>query len=999
MFYSFTDDWKVDQYTWKVHNGTHHLPTGKPCIFKTFTALDRTYAFKRHAWWLSNNTSIILVHYIGDHTTYIPAPHGNSKHTDKEFVRTAPSVINDQKTNDQGSHMKTYKKQLQNKHPPAYFPVYHPRNYTQVANSQIKSRNEARPSHDDIYNLNVLAYHLDGFIKEIITFPDLLFFAGNSEMLCEFNKLVLLNHKGMYLTYDTTFCLGDFYVSIIVFRHILFKKDPLIPLAFMVHDRKFQNVHKKFLQMISIHVPNIQKMKVPFVSDREPGILNAIKIVLPECPLLICWNHVKRDARFWLLNHGSTAKDRQVYRDHLNDILKSETEEDFDQTIEEHSRAWSEPFLTYFNTYLKKSIKEHASAWILISLELYNPSSGITNNVAESFNKVLKEIQDWKEIKCDEFAASVYELQRYYYFEIQRGYCNLGTLELKEEFKNEALNPEDQDFPNVTSPSKLIDEIRYSRRIVDNTLHPSVSSSETSEMSQRDDKPSPKLKEALIQKDTYESKIVSSESFKIPQRDEKSTSQVYLARTVIKEQRISNVPAQQSFLVSSSTNSQMKYAVKLFPNETCSCPSSSSCHHILAARIAVGINDSPKSNKTKINLSKLTKKNKKNQDKKSGKKNPRKGDVEVVPAPDSICKTSTASLSTPFQPNSISKSKRQINFDLSLTIPKSDLSSMSSNQRKDTPKQSKEQLSPTMPHLSPAIKIERQGITDKIIPSPEVTTPSPSSLKLNTPVETISDSPINSPLNEKWLPMYGLNLDDLNILLSPTQWLNNDHINVAMQILRKQFPLINGLHCTRHVPHFVQKDKYWKYDKKFPLTPSPALQIHHNGTNHWITSVKHNERIYFLDSLLNTDNISMSINTALELQLAALYGSPGKNMEINVPRVQHQENSTCCGVFAIANAVEFCVNNTWENSINFKKDEMRSHIIKCFEEEEFTPFPSTSTNRRQRGYKVHISTTCPCGMPDSMANLVSCKLCLLVWHETCIALQNNIQHACPYCLI
>ena len=588
------------------------------------------------------------------------------------------------------------------------------------------------------------------------------------------------------------------------------------------------------------------------------------------------------------------------------------------------------------------------------------------------------------------------------------------------------------------------------------------------------------------------------------QRDEKSTSQLYLARTVIKDHRISNAPAQQSFVVSSSTNSQMKYAVKLFPHETCSCPSSSSCHHILAARIAVGINESPNSKKPKINLSKLSKSNKKKQDKKSGKKNPRKGDVEVEPAPDSISKTSTASLSTPFQNNSISKSKRQINFDLPLTIPKSNLSSMSSNQRKDTPKKYKEQLSPTMSHLSPAINIERLGTTDKVIPSPEVittcpvevelaseskskksiasistplqsnsilkknnfpkskkqvnvdfpktlrksglssmssnkikdvskkeekqlsptmphlspaikiekqvitdkvlpspaeTTPSPSSPKLNTPVTTISYSPINSPLNETWLPMYNLKWDDLDTLLSPTQWLNSDIINAAMQILRQQFPLINGLHGTWRIPYFVKKDKYWKYNDKFPLTPSPALQIHHNGTNHWTTSVKDNENIYFLDSLLNTNNISMAINTTLELQLAALYGSPGKNIEINVPRVQNQGNSTCCGVFAIANAVEFCFNNSWENAINFKQGEMRSHIIKCFEEAKFTPFPSTSTNRRQRVYKVHISTTCPCGMPDSMANLVSCKLCLRVWHETCIAAQDNIQHACPYCLI
>ena len=32
-----------------------------------------------------------------------------------------------------------------------------------------------------------------------------------------------------------------------------------------------------------------------------------------------------------------------------------------------------------------------------------------------------------------------------------------------------------------------------------------------------------------------------------------------------------------------------KYAVALFPNEKCRCPSPSTCYHILAARISVGL--------------------------------------------------------------------------------------------------------------------------------------------------------------------------------------------------------------------------------------------------------------------------------------------------------------------------------------------------------------------------------------------------------------------------
>ena len=174
------------------------------------------------------------------------------KKNTQSFIPTAGSVRSFQKTNDQGSHIKTYQHQLTKMCPPGLFPVLHPRNYQQVANSQRAARNEARPSHDDIYNVNELAHHLDGFIKEIITYPYLIFVAGISELLNEFNKLALLNHKGLFCTYDTTFCLGDFYVTIITFQHGLFKKEPIIPLAFMVHDRKFQKAHEKFLQHIYI---------------------------------------------------------------------------------------------------------------------------------------------------------------------------------------------------------------------------------------------------------------------------------------------------------------------------------------------------------------------------------------------------------------------------------------------------------------------------------------------------------------------------------------------------------------------------------------------------------------------------------------------------------------------------------------------------------------------------------------------------------------------------
>jgi len=72
--------------------------------------------------------------------------------------------------------------------------------------------------------------------------------------------------------------------------------------------------------------------------------------------------------------------------------------------------------------------------------------------------------------------------------------------------------------------------------------------------------------------------------------------------------------------------------VRLFPNESCSCPAQKSCYHIMAAQMAVGIReDKPK---RPLNLTTLRRNKRKRADKTSGRKHPRVDDVDVVAADD-----------------------------------------------------------------------------------------------------------------------------------------------------------------------------------------------------------------------------------------------------------------------------------------------------------------------------------------------------------------------------
>lgn len=74
------------------------------------------------------------------------------------------------------------------------------------------------------------------------------------------------------------------------------------------------------------------------------------------------------------------------------------------------------------------------------------------------------------------------------------------------------------------------------------------------------------------------------------------------------------------------------YAVRLFPTESCSCPSTNRCYHLLAVRMSIGL-DSKQSKQ--INLTQLRRNTRSRKDKKSGRKAPRHGDYEINPAPDS----------------------------------------------------------------------------------------------------------------------------------------------------------------------------------------------------------------------------------------------------------------------------------------------------------------------------------------------------------------------------
>ena len=234
-----------------------------------------------------------------------PYAHGNATGDSKrKYIRTCPSVTQSLKYScTMETAVKCYILEVSSlKH----LPLKHPRSIKQAKNIRSSILGQQRLSHDVLYNLHELAIDNPEYIH---THPNLVCICGQQALFEEFDRLLLTDSQSpQLLSYDTTFKLGDFYLSTLAFCHILLTQSPAIPLCFLIHDRKFQSSHDELFSIRCRFSPTLLKTRKPIVTDEKQAIVNTIQKHLPFAAHLRCWNCVIRDARRWLSSHGVLKK-------------------------------------------------------------------------------------------------------------------------------------------------------------------------------------------------------------------------------------------------------------------------------------------------------------------------------------------------------------------------------------------------------------------------------------------------------------------------------------------------------------------------------------------------------------------------------------------------------------------------------------------------------------------------------------------------------------------
>lgn len=188
----------------------------------------------------------------------------------------------------------------------------------------------------------------------------------------------------------------------------------------------------------------------------------------------------------------------------------------------------------------------------------------------------------------------------------------------------------------------------------------------------------------------------------------------------------------------------------------------------------------------------------------------------------------------------------------------------------------------------------------------------------------------------------------------PSLMLSDNEIFAALKLLQHQFES-----DTRR-GFYDPQSMNAKRTKKFAFRvayPQRFLQIIHNGQMHWLTlsnfrSFNPTNQVQAYDSLPveSTYTNNRTIETCLQKILSSSDKSSGGSsststtIECCIEPVQRQSDATMCGLFAIAYAVDLCLDIDPTTSV-YDESQMRMHLYECLNDKFIFEFPKIKQRR------------------------------------------------------
>ena len=218
-----------------------------------------------------------------------------------------------------------------------------------------------------------------------------------------------------------------------------------------------------------------------------------------------------------------------------------------------------------------------------------------------------------------------------------------------------------------------------------------------------------------------------------------------------------------------------------------------------------------------------------------------------------------------------------------------------------------------------------------------------------------------------WIPRLNLLAEDNQAIEG--KWLSDRVINAAQELLKSISTSIGGLQnalLAQNLQFTIERDRF--------------VQILHVSGNHWITIANNGctgGEIKVYDSMGHSD-----LPEETKQQVAALIFTSVNKITLTFQTVQRQQDSSSCGLFAVAFATSLCFGSD-PSTIMYDSATLRSHLKHCFVSGIMEPFPGKEIKARRPYSHVQYDVFCSCRLTRGKEKMARCDNCLEWFHKSC----------------
>ena len=412
----------------------------------------------------TNKYGLLQYMFEGPEVDVKVKPHGNSKAATPFFrtakktreriqalaVKSTPKDVVQKVTSEQGGEIE------------ARGAAFLPRDRQQVANFR---RSVVKPKDNDVLYSIMLECKLaqgkgEVFVQDVKAAPEpqsVLFYDWQADDLVRF---CTNNYSFSVLTVDTTFNLGDFFVTPMTYHHLMLEdvhtgNHPIMVGPMLVHQRMQFSTFNYFASTL-ISYNKLLRNVLAIGTDGDKNLTEALGHNFPFALQLRCFLHFKKNVKEKL---RELAIPNHVSQEFLDDIFgKREgnvrieglvdvsSVEDFDHKLDALEGPWNvresphagqtgPQFFDHFKCVKADVVRNHMRKDLREAAGLGSPPAIFTTNSSEAINSVLKKQVNYKKTQWPEFVQQMKVLIDTQRNEIIRSLSGRGRYRLSARFR------------------------------------------------------------------------------------------------------------------------------------------------------------------------------------------------------------------------------------------------------------------------------------------------------------------------------------------------------------------------------------------------------------------------------------------------------------------------------------------------------------------------------------------------------------------------------------